>query len=276
MTAHHSLLARLSELEAQGTGVALVTVVRATGSTPREPGARMIVHPSGEIEGTVGGGRIEEVAKQAALQTLEDRRPRFIEHNLTQELGMCCGGSVALFVEMIGGAPPLIIFGAGHVGSALTRMAAHAGFAVHVADERESLLHAGRLAEARRLHDDLDDPALPYSDRTYVMITTHDHALDQRLLERVLKKPHHWVGMIGSRRKATLARERLAHKGFEAAQINKVRAPVGLAIGAETPEEIAVSILSELIAQRRGTISRGEDGRPTVGLEHKKKSEVVR
>ena len=265
-----SLLTRLAQLEESGATVALATVVRATGSTPREPGARMIVHPGGEIEGTVGGGRIEEAAKEAALASLSDGRPRFIEHNLTQELGMCCGGSVSIFVEVIGGSPRLIIFGAGHVGSALTKMAAHAGFVVHVADEREALLHAGRLGEARQLHDDLQDPALPFSEDAYVMITTHDHALDQRLLERALKMPHRWVGMIGSRRKAELARSRLEHKGFDPELIKRVRSPVGLAIAAETPEEIAVSILAELVAERRGA-ARDSEGRIAVRQETKRR-----
>jgi xanthine dehydrogenase accessory factor len=131
-------------------------------------------------------------------------------------------------------------------------MAAAAGFVVHVADEREELLNATRLAEARALHDNLDDPALPYAHDTFVMVTTHDHALDQKLVEKILKQPHRWLGLIGSRRKAELTRQRLEHKGFNEADIARVRSPVGVAIGAETPEEIAVSILAELIAERRG------------------------
>lgn len=247
-----SLLARIAELEESGKPAVVVTVVRASGSTPREAGARMIVHPDRSIEGTIGGGRIEQEATEEAVRALADGRPRFYDYALTQELGMCCGGTISLFLEVINRAPRLLIFGAGHVGAALTRMAAQAGFVVHVADEREELLNTTRLAEARALHSELDDPALPFGPDTFVMVTTHDHALDQKLVERALKQPHCWLGLIGSRRKAELTRQRLAHKGFGEAEIAKVRSPVGVAIGAETPEEIAVSILGELIAERRG------------------------
>jgi xanthine dehydrogenase accessory factor len=269
-----SILARIAEIEERGDRAAIVTVVKSSGSTPREPGARMIVHPDRAIEGTVGGGRVEEQAIQEAIGALQDGRPRFIEYHLTQELGMCCGGSVALFVEVIASAPRLIIFGAGHVGTALSRMASHAGFVVHVADERDELLSAERLPEARALHGDLDDPALPFSPNAYVMVTTHDHALDQQLVERALKKPYRWLGLIGSLRKAELTRQRLQHKGFDAEKIATVRSPVGLAIGAETPEEIAVSILGELIADRRGVLPRTREGEVSVATEseHRRRS----
>lgn len=221
----------------------------------------MLVLQDGSIEGTIGGGRIEQTAIEEALAALDDGRPRFVEHNLTQELGMCCGGSIALFVEPLVGAPPLILFGAGHVGTALTRMAAQAGFQVHVADEREELLRPSRLPEARALYPDLLDPALPFSEAAFVMVTTHDHALDQRLVEKALTKPFRWLGLIGSRRKAHLTRERLRAKGFTEEQIGRVRSPVGMSIGAETPEEIAVSILSEIIARRRGVALEADDPR---------------
>lgn len=261
-----TMVARMAEIERAGGRAAVVTVVHTSGSTPRAPGARMIVHPDGALEGTVGGGRLEHEAIAEARRALEDGRPRFQEHNLTQELGMCCGGRVALFIEVLGGQPPLIVFGAGHVGAALTRMAAQAGFVVHVADEREELLTPERLFEARALHDDLDDPALPFGPGTFVMVTTHDHALDQRLVEKALGRPFRWLGLIGSRRKAELTRQRLKARGFAPELIARVRTPVGLAIGAETPEEIAVSILAELIAARRGALPEAPD-RP--GLETK-------
>ncbi|MCA9552939.1 MAG: xanthine dehydrogenase accessory protein XdhC [Myxococcales bacterium] len=264
-----SLFARVAALEAQGARAALVTVVRTSGSAPRAPGARMIVHPDGAIEGTVGGGALEHTATQAAKQTLEDGRPRLVEHNLTQELGMCCGGTVTLFVEALVAQPRLIVFGAGHVGRALVSAAASAGFVVHVADEREALLVPAQLGMARALHDDLDDPALPFSEDTFVMITTHDHGLDQRLAEKCLARPHRWLGVIGSRRKAELMRQRLLNKGFGAPQVARLRAPVGLAIGAETPEEIAVSIVAELVAERRGAVHRDAEGRPEVRPELK-------
>jgi xanthine dehydrogenase accessory factor len=257
------LLARIAEIEASGSSAAVVTIVRTSGSTPREMGARMLVHPDGAIEGTIGGGKIEQEAIAEATAAIGEGRPRHLEFKLTQELGMCCGGQVALFIEPVIPSPRLIIFGAGHVGAALSRLATHAGFVVHVADEREELLDPKRLAEARQLHDALDDPALPFSAGAFVMVTTHDHALDQALVEKALKKPSRWLGLIGSRRKAELTKERLVHKGFSADEVARVRCPVGLAIRAETPEEIAIAILSEMIAVRRGATipsQRSEDG----------------
>jgi xanthine dehydrogenase accessory factor len=251
-----SLLSRIAEIEERGPAAAVVTVVRVSGSTPREAGARMLVFRDGSIEGTIGGGRVEQEATAQAVAAIADGKPRFLEFALTQELGMCCGGSTSLFIEVVGQAPRLLIFGAGHVGAALTRAAAAAGFVVSVADEREELCNATRLPEAAALFLSLEDAE--FSPDTFVMVTTHDHALDQRLVEMALKKPHRWLGLIGSRRKAELTRQRLAHKNFSEAEIAGVRSPVGVAIAAETPEEIAVSILAELIAERRGLKLAGD------------------
>jgi xanthine dehydrogenase accessory factor len=248
----NSLYERIAVLEREGTKAAVITVVKVSGSTPRAPGARMIVFEDGKSEFSIGGGKVEFEAIQAAQLAIKEERSSYIDFALSQELGMCCGGKMSLFIEPLCVAPRLLVFGAGHVATALCRMAAHTGFIVHVADEREDLLRLDRLAEARRLHDDFHDPKLPFGPDCFIMITTHDHALDQKLLERCLTKEFQWIGVIGSRRKAKLTRDRLAHKGFPQEVIARVRIPVGLAIQAETPEEIAISILSELIAVRRG------------------------
>jgi xanthine dehydrogenase accessory factor len=255
-----SLHRRIAELEAANAPAAVVTVVRTAGSTPREMGARMLVLPSGAIEGTIGGGRVEQEAISEAQAALREGRPRYLEFKLTQELGMCCGGQVALFIEPLSPSPRLIVFGAGHVGAALVRLAAQAGFVVHVADEREELLDPRRLPEARRLHSELDDPELPFGSDAFIMVTTHDHALDQALVERALPKPHRWIGLIGSKRKAELTRQRLRHKGFSAEAVAMLRCPVGLAIRAETPEEIALAIAAELVLVRRGGAAGGAAG----------------
>lgn len=250
-----ALFARIAALEAEGARAALVTVVRVTGSTPREAGAKMLVLEDGTTEGTIGGGRIEHEAIREAREAIASGSARFLEHKLTQELGMCCGGQVALFIEPIRTTPPLVIFGAGHVGRAVCRAGAAAGFSVHIVDEREDFLNDERVKDAKSKTSELDDSTLPFGAETFVLVTTHDHALDQRLVERCLTKPSRWLGLIGSRRKAHVTRERLAHKGFAPELIARVRCPVGLAIGAETPEEIAVSIVAELVAVRRGRAS---------------------
>lgn len=246
------IFSRLAELETSGARVALVTVVKTSGSTPRAMGSRMIVHENGAIEGTVGGGRLEHEAIAHAQRVILGGVSKLIEVQLTQELGMCCGGHVSMFIEAVSPAPHLLIFGAGHVGQALARAAAAAGFVVHVADERDELMTPERFPEGTARHLDLEDPSLPWGEGCFVMVTTHDHGLDQRLVERALRKPHRWLGLIGSRRKAELTRQRLEAKGFSLAEATALRCPVGLAIGAETPEEIAISIMAELVATRRG------------------------
>jgi xanthine dehydrogenase accessory factor len=247
-----SLFERIAELDRTSVKAAIITVVRASGSTPRAPGARMIVHHDGAIEGTIGGGKVEHRAIDAGRRAIAEQRAEYLDFALTNELGMCCGGKMGLFVEPLRAAPRLLIFGAGHVAAALCRMAAHAGFIVHIVDERPELLIEARLAEARQLHDGYEDPDLPFGPDCFIMIATHDHALDQRILERCLIKEFQWIGVIGSRRKAQLTRQRLEHKNFDEELIQRVRIPVGLAIAAETPEEIAVSIMGELVGVRRG------------------------
>jgi len=242
---------RVAEVEASGRPAAVVTVVRTVGSTPREAGARMIVLANGSSEGTIGGGRVEQEIIAAAREVIASGTSRLLEMKLTQELGMCCGGQMTLFVEALSSAPVLVIYGAGHVGRATARAAQAAGFRVHVVDERPELLSEVRLPGAA-LHHDLLDESIPLGPLTRVLVTTHDHGLDQKLVERVLSRAHGWVGLIGSRRKAEMTRQRLEAKSFAADDIAALRCPVGIAINAETPEEIAVSILGELVAVRRG------------------------
>ncbi len=243
--------ARLAELEAEGAPAALVTLVAVNGSTPRSAGARMIVYADGRIEGTVGGGQVEFRAIEEAKEVLQEGQARFVEHHLTQELGMCCGGSVRLFIDLIQARPRLVVFGAGHVGAALCRLASGAGFAVDMVDERESWLSKTRLPNARRLYNDVAHPEIAAGPGVYFMVTTHDHALDQRIVERLMRFEYRWLGLIGSRRKAEVTKKRLAHKGLDETRIASLRCPAGLAIGAETPEEIALSITAEIVALRR-------------------------
>lgn len=255
--------ARVAELVDHAEACALVTVVRTVGSTPRAMGARMIVRAGGISEGTIGGGRVEQEAIALAAEVLATGSPRFVEMKLTQELGMCCGGQVSLFIEPIAVAPLLVVYGAGHVGRATAAAAMAAGYRVHVVDERADQLTAARFPGCS-LHGDLEAPEIPLVEGAFVLVTTHDHGLDQRLVERVLKRPHRWLGLIGSRRKAETTRQRLEAKGFEAAAIASVRCPVGVAIGAETPEEIAISIVGELVAVRRGARTTLETKRASV------------
>lgn len=254
--------AAIVELIDRGDRAALATVVAASGSTPQVPGAKILRRQDGTVVGTVGGGRIEQVVLDTLAEVLVDGKPRKVRHHLLHDLGMCCGGEMELFCELVEGRAPLVVFGAGHVGQALVRIAEVAGFAATVVDPREELNTAARFPGAIRIVEEPAEalPRLGLHEGTFVVITTHDHAIDEDTLGRCLALPRRYLGMIGSRRKVVRVYQRLRHKGITAS-LAGVSAPVGLDLGALTPEEIAVSIVAEMIAVRRG----GAGGRLTLG-----------
>ncbi|MBI5496680.1 MAG: XdhC family protein [Deltaproteobacteria bacterium] len=258
----------LAALERTGTPAVVVTVVDCRGSTPRKPGARMVWLSSGETRGTVGGGAVEHAAVAACPDVLRAGEPRFVEVKLGQELGMCCGGVMRLYLEPLLPRPAFILLGGGHVALACARVMAPLGFDVHVADERAGFATLERFPSAVSLVDgtaEADLARLPFSERAYVLVCTHDHALDQALVERCLRRPAHWLGLIASRRKALRTRERCRHKGFTPEDLRRLHSPVGLDLGAQTPEEIAVAIAAEAVALRRlGAVPA--DGVRALGL----------
>lgn len=249
---------RLAEIAQGPVPAAIVTVVATKGSTPRKAGASMVVladgSPHGAIEGTIGGGAVEHRAREEALAAIAETRPRLVEIALTTQLGMCCGGQMSLYVEPLRMRPPCIVFGAGHVGAALCGLAAKAGFDVVVADPREELLTPERLPDAVGRIDDYDREdldRLPFGPDAFVVVATHDHQTDQQLVEQVLVRPHRYVALVASRRKALLTRERCAAKGLSPDVVARLVSPAGLDIGAETPEEIALSIVAQMVEVRR-------------------------
>jgi xanthine dehydrogenase accessory factor len=247
------VLARAAQLSADGRRYALVTVVRTAGSTPRKPGAKMIVCEDGELCGTVGGGRIEQELIEEAKAALADGKPRMVKRHLTHELAMCCGGEMEAFIEPMGRVERLVLVGGGHINFALAPMAARVGFEVTLVDEMEEFASAERFPNAKRILHDWE-PAqwgVPFDRDTYIVIATRDHAVDQKVLELLAGERPAYLGVIGSRGKMGRFRKRLEAKGIAADWIETVRGPIGVDIGADTPEEIAVSVLAELIGVRR-------------------------
>ena len=243
----------LLELLQQGGRGALATVVRVAGSAPQVAGARMLLRPDGSAIGTVGGGAIE----QAVLAALERCRARgeseLLVRELGYDLGMCCGGRMELFLEPIEGAPRLHLCGAGHIAHALAPLARAIGFELSVIDEREELNTEQRFAQAQR---ELRDPETYLRRRAlgggdWLLIATHDHALDERLLELALGSAARYLGLVGSRRKVLRLLDRIRARRGELA-LDRLYAPVGLSLSAQGPAEIAVSIAAELVALRRG------------------------
>ena len=251
MKVHQALIAA----QEAGRPCAMVLIIGVNGSTPRSGGARMLVFPDGEIVGTVGGGELEHRLIAQAIEAIREGRPRRFAAHLTRDLGMCCGGAMEAWIEPFRPVEDLVIFGAGHVGAVVAAVAAPLGFRVTVVDARDDLLVAARFPAEVRLS--LGEPMglldqLPLGPRSYALIVTHAHALDQDLVEALLPRPLAWLGMIGSRAKVARFSLRLRAGGLDPALLERLAAPVGLDIGAETPEEIAISIAAELVRVRRG------------------------
>jgi xanthine dehydrogenase accessory factor len=247
------LVKALAEVLASGQRAALATVVRAAGSTPQIAGARMLLRADGSTVGTVGGGAIEQDVLEALARCREGAPAHVLKRELGHDLGMCCGGNMEVFVEPIEGEPRLWLFGAGHVHCALAPIARSIGFDVRVVDEREELNTPERFAGVQR---ELIDPAsylkrTTFDQRDWVSIATHDHALDEQVLEAALGLAPRYIGLVGSKRKVFRLLERIVQRRGPQ-DLERLYAPVGLALEALEPAEIAVSIAAELIALRRG------------------------
>jgi xanthine dehydrogenase accessory factor len=244
----------LARWRAAGRRFALASVVESRGFTPRKPGAHMLIAEDGEMCGTIGGGTIEQRVIEEARALLLGGGVTLVRKHLTQELGMCCGGEMGVFLEVLEPAPRLYLFGAGYIARPLAALAAGCGFEVTVVDERAEWALSERFPDcrvhARAPVDFLRDLVTTPDD--YAVVVTHDHGLDQRIVQALLERPLRFVGMIGSVPKQRKFALRLRARGFSDAQIARLRTPLGMPIGADTPEEIAVSAMGEIIAVRRG------------------------
>lgn len=252
---------------ARGEPVALCTVVRTAGSTPRKSAARMLVAAADQV-GTIGGGRVEKEVLDAARALLRGgaAEPQLYRYHLTRQLGMCCGGEMEVFVEPMCPAPTLIVCGGGHVAKALVPLARPLGFCPIVVEDLEELGNRERFPDAERIIDSFavrDWQGVTLDENCYVVIVTRDHQQDQTLVEELLPLELAYLGLIGSRRKILMFRQRLVNKGFSAERLARVHAPIGLNIGAQTPAEIAVAIAAELIAVRAARRERNQAGATT-------------
>ena len=243
----------LIEAADAGELVALATVVGVQGSAPRHGGARMVVWPDGRIAGTVGGGTLEHRVIEQARLAMADGRPRRFAVNLTRDLGMCCGGAMEVYIEPQKPTEHLVIFGAGHVALATARQAEGLGFRVTVVDDRDDWNTVERFPTVERVLGDPREYArgLGGAPNRWVFVTTHEHSLDQDLVEILLARDWAWIGLIGSKTKAARFSLRLRAAGMEPSRFERLRSPVGIDIGAETPAEIAVSVAAEWVRVRR-------------------------
>jgi xanthine dehydrogenase accessory factor len=249
---------QIVQLRRDGRRGAVATIVNVRGSIPSFKTAKMLVRDDGSIVGTIGGGCVEADVWQAAREVMESEKPRGVTFDLNQDpkydTGLVCGGTLEVFIEPI--LPPalLYIFGAGHVAANLCQVAANAGFDPIVTDDRTSYATKERFPAAREVRAlDFDEATkqLDPSETSYIVIVTRGHRDDMRLLRWAVRTRARYIGMIGSKRKVIGIFKTLREEGVPAHLFDRVHAPIGLDIGAVTPEEIAVAITAELIAFRR-------------------------
>ncbi|MGH2606932.1 MAG: XdhC family protein [Anaerolineales bacterium] len=253
-----SLFTRLADLQRKGECAALATVIRARGSVPRHAGSKMIVYPDGKITGTVGGGEMENRVIEESLSAMQDGEIRILRYELNDPQGGdpgVCGGEVEVFVEPILPKPTVIVVGAGHVGQAVAHLAHWLGFRVVVSDDRAEFANPATVPEA----DEIVVCPLAelgartrVDDQTYILLTTRGVPVDIAGLPALLDSPAAYLGVIGSRRRWEVTVQQLREKGIPEAKIARVTSPMGLELNAETPEEIAVSMMAEIILRRRG------------------------
>jgi len=248
-----------AEAVAQGQAFALCTVIRVEGSTPRDVGSKVVVYADGRTQGTVGGGKMEALVIEAAVKAILEGRSCLVSyqlHDIQEGDPGICGGSIEVFCDVTAPQPTLLLVGAGHVAMPVAQIAHMSGFRVVVLDDRADMVSEERFPQAaERIAADIVGTLreFPVTPSTYVVIVTRGHALDEEALREVIGSPAAYVGMIGSRRKVKVIVDHLREDGIDETLIQQVHSPIGLDIGSETPAEIAVSIVAELIAVRRGT-----------------------
>jgi len=249
---------QIVQLRREGRRGAVATIVNVRGSIPSFRTAKMLVRDDGSIAGTIGGGCVEAEVWQAAREVMESEKPRTLTFDLNQDpkfdTGLVCGGTLEVFVEPV--LPPAIlyVFGAGHVAVNVCQAAANAGFDVIVSDDRSSYASKERFPAALEVHAlDFDEAMRKFdpTESSFIVIVTRGHRDDMRILRWAVQTRSRYIGMIGSKRKVIQIFKALQQEGIPAHLFERVHAPIGLDIGAITPEEIAVSITAELIAIRR-------------------------
>lgn len=241
-----------------GQKCALATIVQVNGSIPSYPSAKMLVREDGSIVGTIGGGCVEAEVWNAAREVMESEKPRNLGFNLGQDAaydnGLICGGQLNIFVEPVIPQPRLLLFGAGHISKGICHMATLAGFAVSVIDNREMYANQERFPEAVEVFSSEYEetfPKLVVNGTTYIVIVTRGHRDDMRVLRWAVDQPARYIAMVGSRRKVIGVVKEFEKEGVPRAAFERIFAPMGFEIGAITPEEIAVSVVAEMIACRR-------------------------
>jgi xanthine dehydrogenase accessory factor len=252
-----SIWKALVEVEAKNQKAALCTIVRSAGSTPRHAGSKMLVYADEHTLGSVGGGEMENLVIHEALESLQDGKTRLLSYTMNDpgrgDPGVC-GGQLEIYIEPMISKPAIIIVGAGHVGKAVAHLASWLGFHVAVSDDRVDMCTPELIPEADEFYPGplAELPKhLAINPQTYLILTTRSVDIDVPGLPALLETAAAYIGVIGSRRRWETTRKQLIEAGISEDQLQRVQSPMGLEIAAETPEEIAVSILAEIIKLQR-------------------------
>ena len=245
---------QLRQLQDKNIPTAMVTVIETKGSTPRDTGAKMLVCANGKVYGTVGGSSVEAMVIDEARECLKMNKAKKVWHDLDdrekEDTGMICGGKMEFFIEPVNASSHLYIFGGGHVALPLARFASMIGFSYAIVEDRPEFATAERFPDAKELiitNPDQIEQKVKFSEGDYVAIVTRSHELDYQALKKVLKQSVKYIGLIASKVKKKQVFEQLKNEGFQDQIINQIHSPIGLDIAAQTPEEIAISIVAELI-----------------------------
>src|SRR5579862_6851883 len=252
----------LVRLRSLGQKCALATIVEVRGSIPSYESAKLLVREDGSMAGTIGGGCVEAEVWNAAREVIETEKPKRLSFNLGQDAaydnGLICGGQLEVFVEPVLPVPYAFIFGGGHISKSLSKAANMAGFSTVIIDNRESFANRDRFPEAAEVHAaEYEEvfPKLEINETSYVIVVTRGHRDDMRVLRLAAATPARYIAMIGSKRKVLNVVRELEKEGLSREAFERIHAPMGLDIGAITPEEIAISVTAEMIAVRRHAAS---------------------
>ena len=246
-----SIFKHISDIQNSNEKWALCTVVGSKGSSPRKSGAKMMVRYDGYIKFTIGGGHLEQKVIENAIEVIKLGKPSLFEHKLIFDHGMCCGGTVEIFIEPIMNTKKLYIFGAGHTGDALAKISPDVDFEVVVIDERVEIVDDLSLNPeviiVNKSHKQFLK-TMSFDEHTYIVVLTHNHTYDKEIVEFCAQQKFAYLGMIGSQRKVEISKKGfVSSKSLTEEQMSKIDWPIGLDINAITPGEIAISILAKII-----------------------------
>lgn len=258
---YEMIFRKINELVAKGETFAVVTIVKTEGSTPRKAGAKMIVLPSGSTFGTIGGDCVESGAVAEAVEAIKEGKSKTFSVTLEEEelggIGMRCGGVVDVYIEVVKPTPKLLIIGGGNIGAQIAKLGQNVGFSITVIDPAVKQEDFPRDAEVILETVEKGVSMVEITPQTYIVVAT-GHKYDEPALKAVINSNAAYIGMVGSKRKAATTYRNLIDGGIPEEKVKMIHTPVGLDIGAETPEEIAVSIIAEIIKKRRKPSASGE------------------